>query len=796
MAFQRNPLNKPTKKRWKYTWLKSATDQRKVLGANRFLGSKYAVAVIGVIYPLFLFFIGNYLMNFLQEVKEWLQTKDSIAYGLGTALPDMKRIFGTPGAGKVYLGFLGIILVLDLLLIYRIRVNYSEDYFNVRQKGDARWTTREEIQAQYRSIPMDGSEYDGPPGTIVYRWKDRLYIDRGNTNNIIVGMTRSGKGEMYVFNSIDIQSRSKVKPSMVINDPKMELYKSAKGILTERGYRCYLMRLNDPLHSMGMDPLKICVDTYKKKDYSNAELLAQTFAYSIFNPDDAPGESAFFAKTAAALLCALIIAHVEDCLGEDERINQKRLESWRKKRKIFRELKAEDQESIQAEVDRWRKENPFLDPISEAGFWCLPPTVPFTITHEEEKKINVYSIINTFIELASIAIPNTNKTMLDSYFEERPALDRAKMKYAAIGVAGGRTKGSIFADMLSKVGIFTFENIAKMTAESSFDLEELGYGEKPIAVFLAPPDYDASNHFLATVFIRQMYFVLAKKASDSKTGKIDRPVKCILDEYGNMPSIENMHNIITVCLGRGISFDMYIHSYTQLNERYGDMVAKIIEGNCGNQIYILTSDEDTTQKFSSLLGEESIVTLQRSGSRHSLDKNITEMIESKPLLNKNQLMELLEGECAIRRMMQRTDLEGNPVRPTPIFLNREEGTYLEYRYRDSYLSKLFPNPNEIDLDEISREDRNHINLKERVWDPAKTFRILNGEGDLTVERIKDLEKEEKEKLLAWLKKYSGKKAEELEESTMAWAVEFLCCHENMMQAEEKEKLFAICQIVA
>ena len=59
----------------------------------------------------------------------------------------------------------------------------------------------------------------------------------------------------------------------------------------------------------------------------------------------------------------------------------------------------------------------------------------------------------------------------------------------------------------------------------------------------------------------------------------------ILDEFGNMPSIEGMSNIVTVCLGRNIRFNLVIQAYSQLKEKYGDGW-ETIDGNCGNTIYI------------------------------------------------------------------------------------------------------------------------------------------------------------------------------------------------------------------
>ena len=66
---------------------------------------------------------------------------------------------------------------------------------------------------------------------------------------------------------------------------------------------------------------------------------------------------------------------------------------------------------------------------------------------------------------------NAHTTQLDVYFQKRPAGDRAKAIYASIEVSGDKTKGSIFSQALTKLNIYMYENITKMTARSTFDLE-------------------------------------------------------------------------------------------------------------------------------------------------------------------------------------------------------------------------------------------------------------------------------------------------------------------------------------
>lgn len=696
------------------------------LKLERFLGKKSVILILLAVEDTIFFFLFTYLINFTFNLKYLIKNPGHPEryVGLENCLPDIKRVSRYSEIFLVLLVcYLVFCLVVNLRQGYRMRASFSNQGFNMNQKGYARWTTDEEIKQQYKKIPDCDKTFSGYGGTIISRMGRHLYIDTDMVNNLIIGITRSGKGEMEVIPSIDVYSRAKNKTSLVVCDPKTELYKTSKKTLEKRGYQVYLLSLVDPEHSMGFNPLAQIVELYEKEDFANAELLAQTFSYSIFNPDKAVNGDSFWQDTPSSLLTALILAHIEDCYKQDELDNDRRKRIWKEKRKKYELLPEERRQKI---TEKWKlfcKENPESDYILEDTWNELPEEAVFRKKRIHMKKVNMYSIINTFGELVSQRNPdNPDVTALDMYFHNRPALDRAKLKYIGIEVAGDRTKGSIFASMFAKLTTFTYENIAKMTAESSLDLEDIGFEEKPVAVFLEIPDYDKSTHFLATVFIRQMYFVLARRATRTPSGKCPNRVKVIADEFGNLPAIESMENIMTVCLGRNISFDLYIQAYSQLTKLYGEN-AKTITGNCGNTIYILSDDDETTKRFSENLGNETIVDLQRNGERLSTNKTIMESTQEKPLLNMNQLEELRPGECVVKRVMKRTDLNGNRITPHPIFNSEDGGKRFLFRYE--YLTDTFPNPGDIDLRDINTEDRSHINLKERVWDYRMTFAFFN-----------------------------------------------------------------------
>ncbi|MBM6802152.1 type IV secretory system conjugative DNA transfer family protein [Mediterraneibacter glycyrrhizinilyticus] len=590
-----------------------------------------------------------------------------------------------------------LLAVIDVFLVYKIKVSWSDKAINVGQRGTDRFTTEDEIKDQYTAIEPLFTPYKGDPGILISRIGNTFYIDQMVVNNLLIGITRSGKGETEVKTSIEIYSRAENQPSLIVNDQKIELYKTFAPILRERGYKVYLLNASNPLLSMGFNLIGLAVQYYKKKDYDTAEQVTNSLAHSFFNVDEAVGDMVFFTASASALFSAMCLAAMQDAFEADERENNTRYERWKKL----------DEESRKAHPFRYRNDN--------------------------EKTVNLYSMIVNFGQLVSRPVnKDGSRTLLDVYFESRPDNDRARLKYLNTEVAPGKTKSSIFSEMLRNLESFTLRNVGRMTAESTIEFSEIGFGKQPVAIFLATPSYDTYLHKIPTIFIRQMYFALGKICDDHK-GKCDRQVKVIFDEAGNMPPVDLMDTMTTMGLGQNISFDLYLQNYEQLDNLYGKDMARTISGNCGNHFYLQTSSEDTAELFSHMLGNRSVIDVQRAGGKLGLNKYYTESVIERPLLLPNELMQLQEGEIAIFRRSKRRDRAGNSIRPLPIFNSRENGHYLWYFYQYAPEDK-FPNPNEVSLIDVCTDSRKQINLEERIWDIRKSFRLLGVQVNLPESR--------------------------------------------------------------
>ena len=80
----------------------------------------------------------------------------------------------------------------------------------------------------------------------------------------VIAATRLGKTTSYVIPTILSFARQQVKKSMIISDPKGELYRYTAKTLRDEGYRIILLNFRDYLHSECWNMLTPIYRKYKK----------------------------------------------------------------------------------------------------------------------------------------------------------------------------------------------------------------------------------------------------------------------------------------------------------------------------------------------------------------------------------------------------------------------------------------------------------------------------------------------------------------------------------------------------
>lgn len=180
--------------------------------------------------------------------------------------------------------WLVVVFMLAIVLINMYRT-YLAQYknYNVGQHGEDEFAEEEEIIKQYKNIPLKG-EYEGIGGFPVNSIGDILLLDESPTNNLILGMSRSGKGELFIRNMIDVCSRASHKPSMVINDIKPELIGMYGLQLKERGYRVHVLNMRELEKSICFNPLDKFLDYIENGSIDKASIELISIADTLI-PD-------------------------------------------------------------------------------------------------------------------------------------------------------------------------------------------------------------------------------------------------------------------------------------------------------------------------------------------------------------------------------------------------------------------------------------------------------------------------------------------------------------------------------
>lgn len=685
--------------------------QKRLMKLNRLLSSKYVLALLSFLVAVVLFLCCNFLLNvftntqYLLSDPKWI-LRFSTFFRINSEL------------WELYFVILALVFIADFWLVYKIRTAYKD--LNVQQKGSERWTTLDEIKQQYRSVPEKGKEFHGKGGVPVCWYGNRIFIDDSPVNTLVVGITRSGKGETYTYPTIDIYSRSSEKPSMVILDPKLDEYPTCYHTLTKRGYDVYLLNLDNPLKSMNYNPLQLMVDEYKAGRESEAELLCQTFCHAIFHQKNMENvREPFFPDGSTNILFCLIWSLVEDNCQKDRQINKINQTKWGQKQAAFESLSDQEKELVREKIrsfDEKSRQNELLH------FRYIPPEFDYQPTFENEKKVTMNSAITLFLTLTDVEVQQGKKTItaLEVYFAMRPVKDKSRIRFASIKSASANQKGNLYQYMAQQITVYMLDNVARLTATNTLSIRDIGFGEKPVAVFLTIPDYDDSLHLLATTYIDQVYFALSKESARNRTKRCKRDVIFYLEEVGNVPEIKNLQSGITMGQSRGLKFILSLQAYSQLEAIYGEKEANTIIGNCGNQVYIKTDDLNTAKQFSGLIGSETITNVSRMGAKLSINKTFTETYEAKPLLNENELMDLEEKCCVIKRTMRRRDIHGKQIpREYPIYNHGETA----FKMRHEYMEDDFPS--NVDFATLPTGDNSTINLAEYTFDVEGFFQKMD-----------------------------------------------------------------------
>lgn len=398
-----------------------------------------------------------------------------------------------------------------------------------QESGYARWSTDKEIKNDTNVEKVDPkADTLSAAGIPLINNGKEIWVDNGEYHNLVIGSTGSGKTQTVVKPMVNLLAKK--GESMIITDPKGEIYKYAASALKDRGYKIIVLNFREPAHGNAWNPLTLPYRYFKEgnKDKST-ELLDDVALNILYDQTKKSSDSDFWEKSAADYFSGLALGLFYDAKEKEVNLNS-------------------------------------INYMSSVG---------------EER----YATSNYIKEYFNLKGPESSPYIFASNTINAP----------------NETKGGILSTFRQKIRLFSSrESLSEMLAYSDFNMQDIG--REKTAVFMIIHDEKKTYHSLMTIFIKQCYETLIDVAQENG-GKLPFRTNFILDEFANMPPLKDVDSMVSAARSRDIRFTFIIQNFAQLNDVYGKEVAEIIKGNCGNLVYLISTELAALEEISKMCGE-------------------------------------------------------------------------------------------------------------------------------------------------------------------------------------------------
>lgn len=468
----------------------------------------------------------------------------------------------------------GIILI-GYLLMYR--VDAQNIAMNENDLEDTEWLTVKRLKKMKEFTVTDYRNADKHGDGIVIGAEKKgggvEIIETSQLHALIVGTTGSGKTTGFVDQNISVLGKSKGKPSLIISDPKKELYEKHAKNLESEGYTISTLDLREPYSSVRWNPMNVLIRRIRLvKDLEN---------------------------------------NLENKGGKYYGAGEEFL-TYRDARTRVQELKDEIYENAQDLVYTLCPVQNRDQPTWEQGARNLIFGLVLAFCEDcikgrmDEKQLLLFNVYHNITKYCS-----EDTTALKQYLlEGRDEFSKVRGLVNTVLITSDKTLTSYLSEVNAYMQQLADDGILSLTSEN--DLDVVNMDEKPSATFVIVPDERFTRHRFVTLFITQVYKELVEKANlnlrrkQTDTAILKRNAYFILDEFGNLPKFENIEGMVTVARSRGIRFLFVLQSFSQLTAKYGRDIGDIVKTNCNVKIFIGSDDAETRKEFSELCGQKKV----------------------------------------------------------------------------------------------------------------------------------------------------------------------------------------------
>lgn len=363
----------------------------------------------------------------------------------------------------------------------------------------------------------------------------------------IIGDSGCGKTRRLILPAIRLYA--KTHRSMVISDPKGELYKNTADSLKKNGYKVMVLNFRNPSRGSRWNPLGLIEDMYRNGDQEEKDraVLMLKDIVDIMKKEGESEKDRFWENSAAKVLMGIALLIME--YGNPGELTFENIAIT--SREIFDSIAREKSKS-------GRGIFPVIEESSESGGF------------------------SSFLK----ALPRNSPIVENLH---------------SIATVEEATRNSIIGTFDNMLSVYTNqESLQNLFSASDIDIDDLG--KTPTALFFVLPDDSGALYPIATVFVKQIYTTLVNLADNNLHGTLDNRVVFLLDEFANFAQIPSVESMLTAARSRGITFVLVCQSMEQLVDKYGQAGAETLLANCRLWIYMSCRNLPFLQRLEQLIG--------------------------------------------------------------------------------------------------------------------------------------------------------------------------------------------------
>lgn len=581
-------------------------------------------------------------------------------------------------AGMNYPMFLLLMVVIALiifLLFIEPRLN-KKKLINKNEHGSSKFANLKEIKENFTKENINNIQNAGLP-----IWYEKnsgvfsdVYFDNKSPHYLLIGSTGSGKSVTVSIPLAIHFAIAKEKHSVVLTDPKGELFRSTGKIFKDNGYGVITIDFRNPTKSDRINIMQPIIDNWKEHchyDKYMLNFLSIFFKLNKISITKFSNNKKYQEKIINDFL-------LEDYIVEVIKNNIDEISKNVKSKKFLDNLDIKDyckndvkeffETKTNEDILNYVKDNQnksakyqaetnrlvialanliFTEKNTKDPFWINSAKQLFIgivgIFLEDykdglinENKINISSVK----KFQNSSLTKENQIYLQRNLSSRKYGSLSKDYLTAILSSAENTYKSITAVFAEKMSIFDDLNVENITSVSEFSFTSVG--QKPTALYIIVPDEDRSYFQLVTIILGMLIKDLTKFANLSvNNGVLPVKVEWILDEFANCPPLDSIETTVSVARSRGMRFFFFIQSFSQLDQVYGKETASIIIDNAALQ-YLKTNSVETAEVISKKLGRETVITnsMSMSTDPFKIGANQTKSLMGRELLTATEIMGL------------------------------------------------------------------------------------------------------------------------------------------------------------